>query len=450
MGDKFEYAIRFEFLTTNNKAEYEALVDGMKLALAAGARSLVVHSDSQLVVNQMEGTYEAKDEKMNSAADHLAKLASSIAGVKSRKIIFLSSNKSEVDGEGLQILCTEDEEPSWKDEIVKYLTSGELPVSPNDAQKVKIWASRFLIIDGELYKKGYSQPYLKCLTPDKANYVMREIHEGICGNHLGGKVLAAKALRQGYFWPTMQEDVKKLVRRCHSCQEHINIHCQPVALMQTLESPYPFAQWGIDLVGSFPPATGQRKFMITVVDYFTKWVKAEPLAKIMEKAWKIHKQTDKSKLPTAPSYNILRQGWTTKGLWVDELPSVLWAYRTTPRTSTGESPFNLTYGSEVIAPTEIGEMSQRVRQYNVEHNDTGLRANLDLLDELREKATTRAQMFRTRLERSYNRKVQQRSFQVGDLVLRKADITRQLGKLDPKWEGPYKIEEVVNPGAYCL
>ncbi|KAL0411333.1 UNVERIFIED_CONTAM: hypothetical protein Slati_3723000 [Sesamum latifolium] len=78
-------------------------------------------------------------------------------------------------------------------------------------------------------------------------------------------------------------DANELVKRCCACQEHANVNHQPAALMQPLESPYPFDRWGLDLVGPFPRATGQRKFLIVAVDYFTKWVEAEPLAKISEK-----------------------------------------------------------------------------------------------------------------------------------------------------------------------
>ncbi|KAI3469063.1 hypothetical protein Pfo_025726 [Paulownia fortunei] len=221
-GDMFEYALKFEFLTSNNEVEYEVLLAGLKLAFAVGARKLAIYSNSQLVVNQVRGEYEARDEKMikylslthdmlakleeygikqiprvdNTIADQLAKLASSMASINTQKITFLSSSQNEIDGIGLQILCTNKEEPSWKDNIVQYLTIGELLDNLVDARKLKTKAARFLIVDGELYKEGFSQPYLKCLTPTKANYVLREIHEGICGNHLGGKSLTAKVLRQ--------------------------------------------------------------------------------------------------------------------------------------------------------------------------------------------------------------------------------------------------------------
>ena len=81
-----------------------------------------------------------------------------------------------------------------------------------------------------------------------------------------------------------------------------------------------------------------------------------------------------------------------KGIWSDELPSVLWAYRTTVRTSTRETPFKLAYGSEVVIPAEVHMANHRVKEYQVEENEVQLHLNLDLIDEVRtdtEQRTTR-------------------------------------------------------------
>ncbi|KZV35137.1 hypothetical protein F511_06843 [Dorcoceras hygrometricum] len=367
----------------------------------------------------------------NEEADYLAKLGSSLANIDSRKIIFLTINRKQNEESHQNIFCAQ-EEPSWKDDIINYLKHGTLPTDRAEARKLRMRAARFTIIDGELYKRGYSQPYLKCLTPSNAEYVLREIHEGICGNHSGGRSLAGKALRQGYFWPTMKHDAVELAKHCRACQEHANLHHQPATLLQPLATPLPFAQWGMDLVGPFPQATGQRKFLIVAVDYFTKWVEAEPLARISEREvikflWQNvvcrfgipqalisdnGTQFSGSKVKEWCRQLSIKQFFTSvgnpqangqtevtnrtlvhhlkvrlgnaKGKWVDELPSVLWAYRTTPRTSTGESPFNLAYGTEAVTPAEIGEQSWRVKQYAPSTNDQALRISLDLIDELRD------------------------------------------------------------------
>ncbi|KAL0449021.1 UNVERIFIED_CONTAM: hypothetical protein Slati_1458500 [Sesamum latifolium] len=174
----------------------------------------------------------------------------------------------------------------------------------------------------------------------------------------------------------MLQDDHGMVKRCRACQEHANINHQPAVSMQPLKSPCAFDQWGMDLVGPFPQATGQRKFLIIAVDYFTKWVEAEPLAKITEKEvieflWKNIlcrfdiPRTLVSDNGTQFSGKKLKE-WlgSAKGAWVEELPSDLWVYRTTPRTST----FTLSYGTEVVAPAEIGELSWRVKHYDPASN----------------------------------------------------------------------------------
>ncbi|GAV76793.1 rve domain-containing protein, partial [Cephalotus follicularis] len=105
----------------------------------------------------------------------------------------------------------------------------------------------------------------------------------ICGNHTGGRTLSHKLLRQGYYWPTMHQDAIDLVRKCDKCQRNANISRRPSQPLTSITAPWPFAQWGMDFIGPLPMASGQRKFLIVAVDYFTKWVEAEPLATITEK-----------------------------------------------------------------------------------------------------------------------------------------------------------------------
>ena len=109
-----------------------------------------------------------------------------------------------------------------------------------------------------------------------------------------------------------------------------------------------------------------------------------------------------------------------KGNWAEELPNVLWAYRTTPRRSTGETPFSLTYGAEVVIPAEVNLCSARVDEFNLAHNEQMMLKQLDSLEEYREAATIRLAEYQQKLARHYNRDVRVREFDAGDLVLRKA------------------------------
>ena len=170
--------------------------------------------------------------------------------------------------------------PSWMDPIWDYLVDGTLPSNPKEASKLRARSARFTIHRGTLYKRGFSAPILKCVRKEDANYILREAHEGICGNHIGAQTMAGKTLRQGYYWPTMLKDTTELVRKCKACQEHAKISHLPSKPLTSITSPWPFQQWGLDILGPLPIGRGQCKFIIVVVDYFTKWAEAEPLATI--------------------------------------------------------------------------------------------------------------------------------------------------------------------------
>jgi len=124
---------------------------------------------------------------------------------------------------------------------------------------------------------------LKRLGPQEAEYALAEVHSGIYGEHLGGRALAAKILRAGFFWPTLQQDAQTKVRECDKCQRHAPIQSAPISQLQPTFQPIPFAQWSLDILGPFPQVTGQRKFLLVATDYFTKWIEPEALATITAK-----------------------------------------------------------------------------------------------------------------------------------------------------------------------
>ena len=169
------------------------------------------------------------------------------------------------------------------DPIWDYLLNGTLPSDSKEVSKLRERTSIFALLWGTLYKRGFSIPLLKCIGKEDANYVFREVHEGVCCNHIRARTLVGKTLRQGYYWPTMLKDTTELVRKCKICQEHANISHLPSEPLTSIISPWPFQQWGLDMLRSLPIGRGQCKFTIVGVDYFTKWVE---LATIIEQ--KVH------------------------------------------------------------------------------------------------------------------------------------------------------------------
>ena len=120
----------------------------------------------------------------------------------------------------------------------------------------------------------------KVLAPDEANYVLRKVYERACGNHSGVRAIIHKVVRVGYYWPTIQADAKAYVKVCDQCQRFSNVPRQPSEYLTSMMTPWSFAQWGLDILGTFPIRTKQMKFLVVGIDYFTKWVEVESLAKI--------------------------------------------------------------------------------------------------------------------------------------------------------------------------
>uniref|UniRef100_A0A2N9EQ75 Integrase catalytic domain-containing protein n=1 Tax=Fagus sylvatica TaxID=28930 RepID=A0A2N9EQ75_FAGSY len=486
-----------QYPTTNNEAEgqvngeYEAREDRMAKYL-------------KLVRNAMEWFDEVMlvqvPREQNTEADALAKLASSDEATD--QYIEVQHSPSHLEEELSPINVSN----SWMTPIINYLEDETLPSDPVEARKLKVRCTRFVLIQGILYKaflykRGFSLPYLRCLDKAEADYVMREVHEGICGNHSGARSLVHKLVRAGYYWPTMQKDVVSYVRACDKCQRFGNLIHSPPETLTPMTAPWPFAQWGLDIMGPLPVGRRQLKFLVVGIDYFTKWVEAEPLATITEKnirgfVWKAiicrfgiprafisdnGRQFDNSPFrefceelgihnhyssPGHPQANgqvevtnrsLLKMIKTrlegAKGLWPEELPNILWAYRTTARTPTGETPFRLTYGTEAVIPVEVGLTTWRTNNYDEVSNDAQLRSNLDLVDEVRDQAEARTRVYQQRMARYYDRRVKHREFKVGDLVLRKVTLATKdptQGKLGPTWEGPYRVVKFHRRGTYHL
>ncbi|KAL5557738.1 hypothetical protein UlMin_033949 [Ulmus minor] len=173
-----------------------------------------------------------------------------------------------------------------------------------------------MYLAGQLYKRGYSNPLLKCIMADQGLYVMQEIHEGVCGNHTGKRSFLHKIVRFGIPHSLVldngtQFDSAGLKKLCSELG--IKKHFSSMA---------------------HPQSNGQ-------IEAVNKTIKR----------------------------NLERKLEGLKNTWVEELPHVLWAYRTTSRTTTGETPFSMTYGTEAVIPVEIGEPSFRTNQFGSQTND---------------------------------------------------------------------------------
>ncbi|XP_059638598.1 uncharacterized protein LOC132280855 [Cornus florida] len=216
-GTSLSQALRLKFQATNNEAEYETLLAGLELAKELKVRNLTVFSDSQLIIRQVNGEYETKDVMMeayhsaimreardfenikfiqvprehNEDADRLACSVSGSGETLARVILVGVLNQpsifEEPSGSDPWQVNVIPYEPSWIDPIVTYIRDGILPERRDEARKVKSNAAKYAIVHNQLYRRSFSGPYLKSVTPVEARQILRTIHEGVCGNHSGGR-----------------------------------------------------------------------------------------------------------------------------------------------------------------------------------------------------------------------------------------------------------------------
>ncbi|XP_073045532.1 uncharacterized protein [Primulina eburnea] len=296
LEERIKLALRIDFRVTNNEAEYEAVLAGLRAAREIGASRIIIYSDSQLITQQIKGAYEVKNEKMlkylnlitsqassftdwsieqipreeNTEADTLAKLAASLTEVSTREILYCSKLVSSLEEETPPL-----REDSWMTPLIEYIKEGKLPEDRTQAVKIRKQVPRFALLNDVLYRRSFQGPLLKCLSGEETEYVLREIHEGCCGEHLGGTALSRKVILAGFWWPQVNQDATRLVQKCQGCQHHSNFHHRPIANMQPISASCPFDQWGLDIVGPFPPVRAQKKFLLVAVDYFSKWTMAD-------------------------------------------------------------------------------------------------------------------------------------------------------------------------------
>jgi ribonuclease HI len=276
LGKHLHYVLRLHFPASNNVAECEALVNGLRFAIELGVRRLDARSDSQLVIDQVMKNSHCRDPKMeaycdevrrledklyglelnhiarcyNETADELAKIASGRTTVPpdvfSRDLHQPSVKTDDTaepekasaqpeapsaqpkapsapEGEALRV----EEEWSgvtpnrnWQTPYLQYLHRGELPLDRAEARRLARRAKSFILLgDGkELYHRSPSGILQRCISIAEGQELLQEIHSGACGHHVAPRALVGNAFRQGFYWPTAVTDATRIVRTCQGCQ----------------------------------------------------------------------------------------------------------------------------------------------------------------------------------------------------------------------------------------
>ncbi|XP_074356758.1 uncharacterized protein LOC141696525 [Apium graveolens] len=259
-GFMIEYALKLDFPTTKNKEEFEALIVGLGFARAVRAKNMKVCGESRHVVAQVNGQFEAKD-------DTVAKYLRVIKGILTQFDEWYAEHVPR-------------EEKTMADALSQFASS-EIENYPKSIYFQVLKTPTIIVINLIAPVFCYSLP--ECLRPLEAEEALKEAHERIYGQHLGGRALTHKITRLGFYWTTMLADATTYVKKCDRCQRLAQIVRKPPERLTSISTPIPFLMWGMDILGPFPVASGQRKFIMVDIDYFTKWIEAKALAKIATK-----------------------------------------------------------------------------------------------------------------------------------------------------------------------
>jgi len=161
--------------------------------------------------------------------------------------------------------------PDWTMPFLAYMTRGELPADETLARQITRRSKSMMISDGELYHRSVSGAFQRCVSPEEGQEILREIHAGDCGHHAGSKSLVAKAFRHGFYWLTAHADAEDLVSRCDGCQKSARRAHVPAQELRMIRITWPFAVWGLDMVGPFKRSKDKKTHLLVAVDKFTKW-----------------------------------------------------------------------------------------------------------------------------------------------------------------------------------
>ncbi|GAA0143433.1 hypothetical protein LIER_04120 [Lithospermum erythrorhizon] len=275
-----EYALRFSFEATNNEVEYESMVAGLELVRSLGVRQILVRGDSKLMMDQIWGDCGIKNKSLvryhakattlekdftrivfehiprtkNEEADRLSKLATTYYDELPKEVYFEVRDRKAC--EEIPTKAVLEEYQDWRTDIAKFLQDGLLPADSIKARKIQQRILRFCVYEGELYRKSFEGPLLLCISQGIIQKLLYEVHSGWCGIHIGGRSLATKITRTGFFWPAMVKDSADFVQKCIACQKLGNVPHQSSTTMTPIISHIPFLVWGIDLVEKLPKAKG--------------------------------------------------------------------------------------------------------------------------------------------------------------------------------------------------
>jgi hypothetical protein len=314
------------FPASNNVTEYEALLHGLWIAMTLDIRRLKILGDSLLVINQANKEWPCLDDKILEYCQEIRKLENNFDGLEYHHVLW---GRNEVADEltkfgsnqvtlQLGVFMQELHEPSiskaldkssnaaepiddiatpadnmtdsskvmivdsnWCTLFMIYLKIGGLPNNKVERDRLKWRAVHYTLVGEELFWWSANSILMRCVPTEEGCAILQDIHLGVCGNHTGVRILVGKAYMHIFYWPTVISNADSLVHRCEGCQYFAHQKHVPAGELRTISITWPFSTSGLDLVGPFKATKGGFTHIFVVVDKFTKWIEAKPVATII-------------------------------------------------------------------------------------------------------------------------------------------------------------------------
>uniref|UniRef100_A0A2N9GTX3 Uncharacterized protein n=1 Tax=Fagus sylvatica TaxID=28930 RepID=A0A2N9GTX3_FAGSY len=483
-GQQTPIAVKLGFDCTNNMTEYEACITNGEWQARDPKLIPYQRYISRLVPKFKYVTFTYTPRAHNHFADALATLASLIKLVEGDDVRPLRIETRDIPAycvcieECMNVEAEIDNKP-WYYDIKRFIQDREYPprATENEKKYIRRMAFQFFLSGEILYKRTHDATLLRCVDAEEANRLIQGDARGIDGS--------------------------PCQRTLPGPEDHESCKNAPPQYLHTMASPWPFSAWGMDVIGAITPkASNGHEFILVAIDYFTKWVEAcsfknvtqvavtrfvknniicrygmpEMLItdnasnlnnRMMDQLCQQFKIQHHNSAPYRPKMNgaveaanknvkkILSKMTETYKDWHEHLPYALCAYRTSVRTSVGATPYSLVYGMEAVLPVEVEIPSLRILSQTQLEEAEWAQARyeqLNFIDEKRLAALCHGQLYQRRIERAYNKKARPRTFQPGDLVLKKRNmaLSDPRGKFAPSYEGPYVVKKAFSGGAIIL
>jgi ribonuclease HI len=367
MGEQLKYVLQILWEVSNNEAEYEALLHGLRLAISQGIKRLLAYGNSLLVVQQVNKDWDCNKETMDAYVHEVRKLENKFSSLEIHHVL---------------------REHNVGADILSKLGSTRAQVPPGvfiqELNQPSINVFTHVLVAIDKFTKWTEYKPISMLTPDRVvDFINDILHRFGFTNtiimDLGSNFTANQ------FWEFCE----------NACIE-----------VKYVSVAHPRAN------GHVERANGM------IIDGLKK---------------RLYDENSKK-----------------GGKWICELPHVVWGLRTQSSKATGQTPFFLVYGSESILPADIMWKSLRVEMYNEGEADEARQLELDSVEEARCTALVQSVRYLQGIRRYHDRNVRERSFSIGDLVLRRIQDESSLHKLNLRWEGPFVVKQVTRPGSYRL